>query len=182
MTRIDKLALAGVLVGILGGLSALAVDLKTLLAPAAEQAAAGAAPPGPAPAPAADPVPLRAAADPAAGSAPAAPPRTDLPQVPVLAPLAAAPALPGWQPERAARFSEGTTATVCARGLTFAFSVAKIGTRADTGIYLTSPAPSGRIEVGEDFALSDDCRLRLDRTGRTSGYFAEFTFVGSLPQ
>lgn len=106
------------------------------------------------------------------------------PQVPAPAALLPEPdaEAPDWTPETRLRVVQGQTVTVCPDAQRLSLSVAKQGTRADTGIYLLSPRPSGRIEVGETFALSDVCALTLDRTGKTGSYFAEITFVGTSPE
>lgn len=85
---------------------------------------------------------------------------------------------PGWIPEKLLRLREGHRATLCPDAVPFAFSVAKQGTRAGPAIYVTIPRQSGRVEVGQTLSLSPDCALRLDRTGRTSTFYAEFTYIG----
>lgn len=107
------------------------------------------------------------------------PPPVPAPAVPLPAPAADAP---DWTPEANLRVTEGQSVKVCPDGQQLSLSVAKQGTRPDTGIYLLSPRRSGRIEVGDTFSLSEECALKLDRTGKTGSYFAEISFAGTPPK
>jgi hypothetical protein len=111
-----------------------------------------------------------------------APGLPDVP-VPVAAASDTAPRIDeSWTPENKLRVYDNRAATVCPDAQRLVLSVAKSGTRADTGIYLVAPKRSGRIEVGESFSLSDTCALTLDRTGKTSNYFAEISYTGEITE
>lgn len=73
--------------------------------------------------------------------------------------------------------NERISAQLCRDDITFQFSVAKIGSRADNGVYLIAPQSSGRIDVGETISLSETCEIKLVRTGKKSQYFAVFDIL-----
>lgn len=90
------------------------------------------------------------------------------------------PSSQAWTPEINLTVREDVTTTVCPDAQPLRIIVAKQGSGSGDGIYLKAPVQSGRIQVGEEFTLSEQCQLKLDRTGRTSSYFAEISYTGSV--
>ncbi len=82
-----------------------------------------------------------------------------------------------WLDGKTLRLFEYRTSQICPDQIDFSFSVAKQGSDADNGIYLISPQSTGRSETGLEITLSSQCRLRLDYTGKTTSFFASFTYI-----
>lgn len=100
-----------------------------------------------------------------------------LPDVPDTLPPVA-PAEYRWTPEVATRLTEQRGHRVCPDGDALLFTVRKSGTRPAAAITVQLPEGAVAITSGQQFELSPACRLRLDRTGKTDVFFAEFTYTG----
>lgn len=116
------------------------------------------------------------AAEPTGTEAAAAPAAPQAAAVQALPPPAPVVSVPVWTPEVGLRITENAPSPVCADRIFLRFTVAKAGTRPDAAIYLDPSLGGRKVTVGETFPLSQSCRLRLDRTGKTAVFFAEFTF------
>lgn len=82
-----------------------------------------------------------------------------------------------WTDGHRFKLIEGTTATVCPDATSFRFSVAKQGSQAAQAIYYRVAGSDRKAETGTVFLLADQCQLRLERTGKTTDFFAEFTYM-----
>jgi hypothetical protein len=82
-----------------------------------------------------------------------------------------------WTDGHRFRVFEDTTTTVCPGATGFRFSVAKQGTQAAQAIYYRAAGSDQKAETGTEFLLAEGCQLRLERTGKTTDFFAEFTYM-----
>lgn len=120
--------------------------------------------------------PLESNAAQATAVAPVDPPDTEPLALPASAAIDAETA--GiWTDGHRFRVFEDTTTTVCPGATGFRFSVAKQGTQAAQAIYYRTAGSDQKAETGTEFLLAEGCQLRLERTGKTTDFFAEFTYL-----
>lgn len=67
---------------------------------------------------------------------------------------------------------------ICAGDVPFRFTVDKLGSRADEFIRVGNAAGgSTRVAVGAIIELADRCRVKLESTGRTLTFYAQFRYM-----
>jgi len=67
---------------------------------------------------------------------------------------------------------------ICAGAVPFRFTVDKLGSRADDFIRVADASGgSTRVAVGAIIELSESCRVKLEATGRTLTFFAQFRYM-----
>lgn len=108
---------------------------------------------------------------------PAAPNPKPLPAKPQLNPAPAPTPVATKPAVTHLRLYEQQSVTVCAAAFELRIAIAKQGSQAGDGIYLKAPVQSGRIGVGSSFDLAPGCQFRLDRTGRTTDFYADLSYI-----